>query len=118
MKISRQDALRVAELAQLELTPQEVETYSGQLDAILTYIDKLNELDISQVGPMAQVPFQSNLVQSEANAGMSGDPGASGDPNPALRDDVEMPCHTAEAVLKIAPDPSGPYFRVPRVIER
>lgn len=113
MKISRQDVLRVAELAQLELTPQEVETYSGQLDAILTYIDKLNELDISQVEPMAQV-----LVQSETNRGVLGGSSAPADSNPALRDDVEKPCHTAEAVLKIAPDPSGPYFRVPRVIER
>jgi aspartyl-tRNA(Asn)/glutamyl-tRNA(Gln) amidotransferase subunit C len=113
MKISRQDVLRVAELAQLELTSQEVETYSGQLDAILTYIDKLNELDISHVEPMAQV-----LVQSETNGGMPGGFSASADPNPALRNDVEKPCHSAEAVLKIAPDPSGPYFRVPRVIER
>ena len=118
MKISRQDVLRVAELAQLELTPQEVETYSGQLDAILTYIDKLNELDISQVAPLAQVLVQSDLVQSVTNAGAPDESGSPADPNPALRDDVEKPCHTAEAVLKIAPDPSGRYFRVPRVIER
>ena len=102
----------MAELAQLELTPQEVETYRGQLDAILTYIDKLNELDISEVEPMAQV-----LVQPAPNAGAASDAATSG-PNPAARDDIEVPCHTAEAVLKVAPDPSGPYFRVPRVIER
>ena len=112
MKITQQDVLRVAELAQLELSPQEVDMYRGQLDAILTYIDKLNELDISQVEPMAQVLVQPALYAGTA----SGTP--SSDPNPTARDDIEMPCHTAEAVLKVAPDPSGPYFRVPRVIER
>ena len=38
--------------------------------------------------------------------------------NSALRADVERPMHTAETVLKIAPDPVPPYFRVPKVIER
>lgn len=116
MKITQQDVLRVAELAQLELNPQEVEMYRGQLDAILTYIDKLNELDISQVEPMAQVLVQPT-VQSVSDTGAAGG-GITSDPNPAAREDVEVPCHTAEAVLKVAPDPSGPYFRVPRVIER
>ena len=46
MKISRENVLRVAELAYLELTPEEIETYQGQLDGILTYIEKLNELDV------------------------------------------------------------------------
>ena len=55
MKISREDVLKVAALANLELTDAEVETYRGQLDDILTYIDKLNEIDTSNVEPMAQV---------------------------------------------------------------
>src|SRR5579863_7448931 len=52
VKISREDVLRVAELAHLELSPDEVELYRGQLDEILSYIGKLQELDVSLVGPM------------------------------------------------------------------
>ncbi|PYU17843.1 MAG: Asp-tRNA(Asn)/Glu-tRNA(Gln) amidotransferase subunit GatB, partial [Acidobacteria bacterium] len=55
MKITREDVLHVAELAHLELTESEVETYRRQLDSILTYVEKLNELDTVQVEPMAQV---------------------------------------------------------------
>ena len=57
MKISREDVIRVAELAHLGLSPEEVETYQHQLDAILTYIDKLNELDVTHIEPMAQVLY-------------------------------------------------------------
>ena len=59
MKISREDVLRVASLAHLGLSPEEVETYRNQLDRILSYIDKLNELDISNVEPMAQVTYSA-----------------------------------------------------------
>lgn len=100
MKISREDVLHVAELAHLELTEQEVETYLRQLDSILTYVGKLNELDTSKVEPMAQVL-----------AGVAGE-------NPSLREDEPKPGGVAEEVLSRAPDPSPPYFRVPKVIER
>jgi aspartyl-tRNA(Asn)/glutamyl-tRNA(Gln) amidotransferase subunit C len=101
MKISREDVLRVAELAHLELSPEEVETYVGQLDEILTYIDKLKELDVTKVEPMAQVLFPQ-----------------SGDAHPELREDTPRPCDVADAVLSRAPDAEKPFFRVPRVIER
>ena len=55
MKISREEVIRVAELAHLELSPEEIDTYRGQLDEILSYIDKLKELDVTSVEPMAQV---------------------------------------------------------------
>ncbi|HKS67441.1 MAG TPA: Asp-tRNA(Asn)/Glu-tRNA(Gln) amidotransferase subunit GatC [Candidatus Acidoferrales bacterium] len=100
MKISREDVLRVADLAHLELSAEEVETYRGQLDEILTYIAKLEELDVSAVEPMAQV-LQS---ASEAHA--------------ELREDTPIPCDAAEAILAQAPEAKKPFFRVPKVIER
>jgi aspartyl-tRNA(Asn)/glutamyl-tRNA(Gln) amidotransferase subunit C len=112
MKITREDVLRVAQLAHLELSESEVETYQGQLDAILSYIDKLNEVDVSGVEPMAQVLAATRGETS----GESKD--AEARENSALRADVERPMHTADQVLKIAPDPVAPYFRVPKVIER
>lgn len=100
MKISREDVVRVAELAYLDLTEAELETYRAQIDEILEYIGKLNELDTSNVEPMAQV--QSSDQQADAT----------------LREDLIVPCAVAEDVLKQAPDPEAPYFRVPKVIER
>lgn len=101
MKISRDDVLRVAELAHLELTSEEIELYRGQLDEILAYVDKLQKLDVANVEPMAQVLF----------------PSAAGE-QPELRDDTVLPCDIADAVLAQAPDAAKPFFRVPRVIER
>jgi aspartyl-tRNA(Asn)/glutamyl-tRNA(Gln) amidotransferase subunit C len=105
MKISREDVLRVAELAHLGLSPEEVETYRNQLDRILSYIDKLNELDITNVEPMAQVIYASATT----------DPGAA---HPELREDEIVPCNEAEPVLAAAPDAAKPFFRVPKVIDR
>jgi aspartyl-tRNA(Asn)/glutamyl-tRNA(Gln) amidotransferase subunit C len=100
MKISREDVLRVAELAYLDLSDAELETYREQIDEILEYIGKLNELDTASVEPMAQVLADDQSADA------------------TLRDDVVVPCEVAGAVLKQAPDPEPPYFRVPKVIER
>ena len=100
MKISREDVLRVAELAYLDLSEAELETYRAQIDEILEYIGKLNELDTTKVEPMAQV------LAEDQSAGAT------------LREDLTVPCVVAEDVLAHAPDPEPPYFRVPKVIER
>ena len=100
MKISRDDVVRVAELAYLELSESELEIYRAQIDEILEYIGKLNELDTANVEPMAQV--LSDDQTSDAT----------------LRDDVVVPCGIAAESLKQAPDPEPPFFRVPKVIER
>lgn len=99
MKISREDVLKVAALANLELTDAEVETYRGQLDDILTYIDKLNAIDTSGVEPLTQVVAASE-EQSD------------------LREDVVVRADILSEVLRGAPDPDAPYFRVPKVIEK
>ncbi len=59
MKISREDVLRVAELAHLGLSPEEIDAYRDKLDSILSYMDKLKELDITDVEPMAQVIYRA-----------------------------------------------------------
>ncbi|MGH9692384.1 MAG: Asp-tRNA(Asn)/Glu-tRNA(Gln) amidotransferase subunit GatC [Candidatus Acidiferrales bacterium] len=107
MKISLEDVVRVAELAHLELLPGETETYREQLDEILTYIDKLKELDVTDVEPMTQA--------------LSATPAADGSEesaHPELREDVLRPSNVAESVLFYAPDAAKPFFRVPKVIER
>ena len=105
MRISREEVLRIAELAHLGLSPEEVDTYRGQLDGILSYIDKLKQVDISNVEPMAQVLHPG------------ADPDAK-DAHPELRDDTPQPCDIANEVLATAPDAEKPFFRVPKVITR
>jgi aspartyl-tRNA(Asn)/glutamyl-tRNA(Gln) amidotransferase subunit C len=100
MKISREEVLRVAELAHLELSPKEVETYQSQLEEILTYIAKLEELDVSGVEPTAQV------LQPAAES------------HAELREDTLRPCDVADPILAQAPEAAKPFFRVPKVIER
>ena len=100
MKITREDVSRVAELAYLDLTGTELETYRTQIDEILEYIGKLNELDTANVEPMAQVLTDDQTADA------------------TLREDLIVPCAVAEDVLRHAPDPEPPYFRVPKVIER
>ena len=100
MKISREDVQRVAELAYLDLSEAELEMYRAQIDEILEYIGKLNARDIAGVEPMAQVLSDDQTADA------------------TLREDVVVPCNVAAEILKQAPDPEPPYFRVPKVIER
>ena len=100
VKISREDVLRVAELAYLDLSEDELEKYRAQVDEILEYIGKLNELDTTNVEPMAQVLTSDQAADA------------------TLREDLVVPCAVADEVLAHAPDPEPPYFRVPKVIER
>lgn len=99
MKISKDDVLKVAALANLELSDAEVDTYRGHLDDILTYIDKLNGLDTTGIEPLTQV------VAAAAD-------------DTTLREDVIVRADIITEVLQGAPDPDAPYFRVPRVIEK
>jgi aspartyl-tRNA(Asn)/glutamyl-tRNA(Gln) amidotransferase subunit C len=105
MTISREDVLRVAELAHLGLSPEEIETYRNQLDGILSYIDKLKELDITNVEPMAQVIYTPATPGADTG-------------HPELREDVVRPCEVSGPILSAAPDAAAPFFRVPKVIDR
>jgi aspartyl-tRNA(Asn)/glutamyl-tRNA(Gln) amidotransferase subunit C len=85
----------VARLARLELSEDEKERMTSQLDSILGYVDKLNALDTSQVEPTTTViPMVS-----------------------VMRDDVARPSLDREAALANAPDREDVFFRVPRIIE-
>jgi aspartyl-tRNA(Asn)/glutamyl-tRNA(Gln) amidotransferase subunit C len=98
VKLTEQEVRRVAELANLALRNDEVVRMTRDLDGILTHVDKLKELDTSDVEPMAQV-FSKDTTDT-------------------LREDVERPpLSNADAVAN-APVTSGGYYKVPRVIER
>jgi len=94
MSVTIQDVEHVAKLARLEFTPPEMEKFTHQLNQILAYMDKLNELDTTNVEPLSQVIELQN----------------------ALRDDIVKPSLPVEEVLKNAPAKTDKFFKVPKVI--
>lgn len=101
MKVTEKDVTYVADLANLELTDQERQRMLKDLNSILDYIDRLNELDTSDVPPMAQV-FGT----------------AAGDEDSNLREDELRPCLPHAEAMKNAPESDGEFFKVPKVIEK
>ena len=105
MKVTEKDVAYVAELANLELTDDERNGMVRDLNSILDYIDRLNELDTSNVPP-------------QISAGLSG-PGAGSRPGSfPWREDERVPCLPRADALGNAPATDGEFFKVPRVIEK
>ena len=99
MRITEEEVRRVAELGNLALTDEEITRMAQDLSGVLVHVDKLNELDTSNVEPMAQV-----LYDAEETA--------------TLREDQERPPLGNHEALANAPLAGAGYFKVPKVIER
>lgn len=95
MSITVQDVEHVAKLARLTLTEEEKAAFTSQLNAILNYANKLDELDTEHVEPTSHVLPITNV----------------------LRDDVNRPSIPLEKVLLNAPDEEGGQIKVPAVLE-
>jgi aspartyl-tRNA(Asn)/glutamyl-tRNA(Gln) amidotransferase subunit C len=93
--ISRQDVEQVARLARLELSDAEIERMSAELGGILAYIDALRTLDTAGVEPTSHAVPLVNVMREDAN----------------------RPCLPQDTALANAPERSGDFFRVPRIIE-
>ena len=99
MKLTEEQVRYIADLANLRLTEEEVHRMSEDLGHVLTHIEQLNELDTSNVEPMAQVLYAA-------------------DETATLREDVpHTPLGNREALAN-APACGAGYFKVPKVIER
>jgi aspartyl-tRNA(Asn)/glutamyl-tRNA(Gln) amidotransferase subunit C len=112
MKVTEKDVSHVADLANLDLSAEERTRMLRDLNSILDYIDKLNELDTSAVEPMAQVSDRYGIDESKQGSERF---------SYATRDDVVEGLRKSlsqEAALQNAPDADGTFFRVPKVIER
>ena len=95
MKISRTEVEHVARLARLALDDAEINALTGDMDAILAYVDQLNRLDTDGIVPTAHAVPMAN----------------------AFRTDEVRPSFTPEQAQCNAPAPDPAGFRVPRVIE-
>jgi aspartyl-tRNA(Asn)/glutamyl-tRNA(Gln) amidotransferase subunit C len=95
MKISKQEVEHVAKLARLDLSAQEKEKLTQQLSNILTYVEKLNELDTKGVEPTSHVLDIKNV----------------------MRDDVAVPGLAQDRALANAPEKAAGHYKVPLIIE-
>jgi aspartyl-tRNA(Asn)/glutamyl-tRNA(Gln) amidotransferase subunit C len=112
MKVTDKDVAYVAELANLDLTDEERTGLLRDLNSILDYIDRLNELDTSDVPAMAQVSDRYGVGEQKQGSARFAY---------ASRDDVPEGLRKSlphEEALGNAPDADEEFFRVPKVIER
>ena len=95
MSVTKEDVQYIAELARLRLDVKEAESIQKDLNQILGYMKKLEELDTTNVEPLEHV------LEMEFRT----------------RKDVPEPPLSHEEAMKNAPDADSDYFRVPKVIE-
>jgi len=102
--VTIEDVQHVADLASLELTPEELPHMAKDLNAVLGYIAQLNELNTSDVPAMAQASEVLGLVAAQHGE--------------TLRADEILPSTDRAEVMREAPETDGRFFKVPKVIER
>ena len=96
MAVTKKEVEKIAQLAKLKLSEKEKEKFTGQLNIILEYMEKLNELDTTEVEPLSHPLELSNV----------------------FREDKVKPSLPVEKALQNAPARSGNYFKVPKVIKK
>jgi len=95
MKLTGREVALVASLARLEMSEREMEAFTGQLNAILEFMDKLNQLETKDILPTAHVLPLKNV----------------------FREDMVQPGLQRQEALQNAPEAEKGMFRVPRVME-
>jgi len=93
-KISSSDVRKVAQLARLELPEDQIQTYTAQIEEILSYVDQLQEIDTKNVSPTTRAVEVVNSMREDL---------------------VEVKC-SREDILNQAPNREGDFFRVPKIL--
>jgi aspartyl-tRNA(Asn)/glutamyl-tRNA(Gln) amidotransferase subunit C len=96
MSVTIKDVEHIAKLAKLKFTDSEKEKLKGELNKVLEYIDRLNELDLSNVAPLESINESENV----------------------FREDIVKPGVTKEEALKNAPSKTDNFFKVPKVLDK
>ncbi|MGZ4825936.1 MAG: Asp-tRNA(Asn)/Glu-tRNA(Gln) amidotransferase subunit GatC [Terriglobales bacterium] len=107
--ITENDVVYVAELANLELTAGERARMVKDLNSILDYVARLNELDTANVEPMAQTSDRYGIDRGKIGTARFAY---------AMRDDKTGPSLPREVIMENAPESDGTFFKVPKVIEK
>jgi aspartyl-tRNA(Asn)/glutamyl-tRNA(Gln) amidotransferase subunit C len=98
MPITKSDVEKVAQLAHMEITPDELKVFAPQMAEIVSYVEQLNEVDTSNVAP--------------ALGGLTPE----GEATDSAREDVVAPSLGQKTALAEAPDAASGHFRVPKVL--
>jgi aspartyl-tRNA(Asn)/glutamyl-tRNA(Gln) amidotransferase subunit C len=93
-RISADDVRKVAELARLDLPEEMINLYTGQLERILDYVAQLEAVDTEGVPATTRAVEVVNIT----------------------RDDVVVPTEVRESLLNEAPERTGDYFQVPKIL--
>ncbi len=96
MSVKKEDVQKIAKLARLEFNDEELANYTNEMNSILGYMEKLNELDTQNVEPLSH-PIENTNV---------------------FREDVLQESTKREDALKNAPDSTSEHFKVPKVINQ
>ena len=94
--LSKEEVLKIADLAHLTCEGEELEQLTKEFNAILEYVQQLEKVDVSDVEAMSHVHGSTNI----------------------FREDESKETLSTEEVLKNAPDSSGTFIKVPLVIEQ
>ena len=96
MNITRKDVEKLAHLSRLELTEEELIAMESDMNKMLQFVEKINELDLEGIEPLAYMSDEVNVLR-----------------NDEVKQDI-----THDEALKNAPDKDTDYFRVPKVIRK
>ncbi|RZK48571.1 MAG: Asp-tRNA(Asn)/Glu-tRNA(Gln) amidotransferase subunit GatC [Pedobacter sp.] len=96
MKITEQTVRKVADLAKIALCAEEIPALTAEMDKVLGFMDKLNEVDTSGVKPLVYMVPQNNVYQ----------------------EDKKQPALNVEQVIKNAAQKSSEYILIPKVLDR
>ena len=97
MKLKKEEVQHIADLAHLELSPEELERYGSQLSGVLSYFDELKEVDTANVQPTAQVTGFTNVMRAD--------------------EAIEWPQDETAEALGQAPEREGKLIKVRRIIQ-
>ena len=94
-KISKNEVRHIASLAHLKINDQEIDSYKKDLNSILEYVSRLNELDTEKIQPLRGIQTRENVWQ----------------------EDEPVKSSNTESILKNAPEREEKYFKVPKIKE-
>lgn len=109
MKVTENDVMYVADLANLDLTEAERQRMARDMNSILDYMDMLGEVDTAGVEPMAQTSDRYGVDAAKSGTERFAY---------AMREDKVIPYLDRDQALSNAPETDGTFFRVPKVIEK
>ena len=98
MAITRAEVLKIADLARLHFSEEELVAFTAQFQGILDYVEQLEKVDVSGIEPTSHVSLTADFEKH------------------IFREDETRPSSPVEERLANAPDPGAGHFRVPKVL--